>query len=337
MRKLAMLALVWVLFLMVVAALAPAIVGTKPLVVRYKDEIYFPAMGYFNPRWENALFARRPFRKVYTAEAFAKGDPNYWAVWPLIYQDPQVRVNEGQWAGQPANPYGDEGRPSRFNLFGTDQQGIDVFAQMVHATVTALLVGFVSTGIAASIGIPFGALAGYLGGWLDMLLSRLLEVVLCIPPLVLILALIAIVERPTIWHVMAVLGVTGWTSIARLTRAEFIKLRESEFVTAARALGSSPLRIMFRHILPNALAPVLVPITFGIASAILLESALSFIGWGGTAPSWGKLLSAARSNLQMWWLIVFPGAAIFLAVLAYNLIGEGLQEATDPRLREAGK
>jgi peptide/nickel transport system permease protein len=336
-RKLAMVALAWVLFLVLIATLAPAIIGTKPLVVKYRGEIYFPAMGYFNSRWENSIFARRPFRKVYTVEAFQKGDPNYWAVWPLVYQDPYVRVYEDQWVGQPANPYGDQGGPNRFNLFGTDQQGIDVFAQMVHATVTALLVGFVSTGIAACIGIPLGALAGYLGGWLDMLLSRLLEVVLCIPALVLILALIAIVERPTIWHVMAVLGVTGWTSIARLTRAEFIKLRESEFVTAARALGSRPLRIMFRHILPNALAPVLVPITFGIASAILLESALSFIGWGGTSPSWGKLLSAARSNLQMWWLIVFPGAAIFLAVLAYNLIGEGLQEATDPRLREAGK
>jgi peptide/nickel transport system permease protein len=333
-----MIALGWVLLLMLVAALAPAIAGTKPLVVKYQDEIYFPAMGYFNPRWENAIFARRPFRKVYTVEAFQKGDPNYWAIWPLVFQDPYVRVDEDRaWAGQPANPYGDEGSPNRFNLFGTDQQGIDVFAQMVHATITALLVGFVSTGIAAAIGIPLGALAGYLGGWIDMLLSRLLEVVLCIPALVLILALIAIVERPTIWHVMAVLGVTGWTRIARLTRAEFIKLRESEFVTAARALGSGPMRIMYRHILPNSLAPVLVPITFGIASAILLESALSFIGWGGTAPSWGKLLNSARSSLHMWWLIVFPGGAIFLAVLAYNLIGEGLQEATDPRLREAGK
>jgi hypothetical protein len=170
-RKLAMAALIWVLLLVLVAALAPAIVGTKPLVVKYQDEIYFPAMGYFSPRWENAIFARRPFRKVYTAEAFQKGDPNYWAVWPLMHQDPYVRVDEDRaWPGQPANPYGDQGRPSRFNLFGTDQQGIDVFAQMVHATLTALLVGFVSTGIAAFIGIPFGALAGYLGGWLDMLL-----------------------------------------------------------------------------------------------------------------------------------------------------------------------
>jgi peptide/nickel transport system permease protein len=138
---------------------------------------------------------------------------------------------------------------------------------------------------------------------------------------------------------MAIIGCTGWTSISRLARAEFLKLRESEFVTAARALGASQLRIMFRYILPNALAPVLVPITFGIASAILIESGLSFLGFGAPPPnpSWGTLLNAGRNNLQLWWLIFFPGTAIFLAVLAYNLIGEGLQDATDPRLREAGK
>jgi peptide/nickel transport system permease protein len=170
-----------------------------------------------------------------------------------------------------------------------------------------------------------------------MLLSRLIELVMCIPPLVLILALIAVLERPTIWHLMAVLGLTNWTGIARLMRGEFIRLREADFVTAARALGVGWFGIMFRHIFRNGLAPVLVPITFGIASAIVIESGLSFLGFGAPPPnpSWGGLLEAGRSNLQMWWLIAFPGAAIFLTVLAYNLIGEGLQEATDPRLRQA--
>jgi peptide/nickel transport system permease protein len=132
-----------------------------------------------------------------------------------------------------------------------------------------------------------------------------------------------------------VIGATGWTSIARLTRGEFLKLREMEFVTAARALGATQPRIIFRHVLPNALAPVLVPVSFGIAGAILTESSLSFLGFGSPPPnpSWGTLLNSARDNLTMWWLVVFPGGAIFLAVLAYNLIGEGLQEATDPRLR----
>jgi peptide/nickel transport system permease protein len=158
---------------------------------------------------------------------------------------------------------------------------------------------------------------------------------MCIPPLVLILALVAIIDRPGIMPMMAVIGATGWTSIARLTRGEFLKLREMEFVTAARALGATQPRIIFRHVLPNALAPVLVPVSFGIAGAILTESSLSFLGFGSPPPnpSWGTLLNSARDNLTMWWLVVFPGGAIFLAVLAYNLIGEGLQEATDPRLR----
>ena len=158
---------------------------------------------------------------------------------------------------------------------------------------------------------------------------------MCVPPLVLILALIAIVEKPTIWDMMVVLGATSWTGIARLTRGEFLRLRENDFVMAARALGMGGIRIMSRHVLRNALAPILVPITFGIASAILTESALSFLGFGAPPPnpSWGTLLNDGRTNLQMWWLIVFPGMAIFLTVLAYNLVGEGIQEATDPRLR----
>jgi len=337
-RRLAMAALLYVCLLGLVALLSPAIVGTKPIVCKYKGRLYFPAMSYFNPRWENSIFYHDRFRKRYPKNLKEK-DPNSWAIWPLVYQDPYRRVTEDEWPGQPGNPTGDKGKPNRYNIMGTTQEGVDVFAQMVHGTKIALLVGFVSTGIAAVIGIVIGALAGYFGGWVDVLLSRLIEVVMCVPSLVLILALIAIVENPTIWHLMAVLGVTGWTGMARLTRGEFIKLNNTEFVAAARAVGAGWPRIMFRHMLPNALAPVLVPITFGIAAAILIESGLSFLGFGAPppTPSWGRLLNAGRSNLQMWWLIVFPGAAIFLTVLAYNLIGEGIQEATDPRLREAGK
>ena len=321
-----------------VAVLAPAIAGTKPIVCKYKGSIYFPALGYFNPRWENPVFFRDKFRRVYPGNLEAK-DPKSWAIWPLVYQDPYRRVRADEWPGHPGNATGALGTPSRYNIFGTTQSGIDVFAQMVHGTTIALLVGFVSMGIASAIGITVGAMAGFFRGRVDIVLSRIIEVVMCIPSLVLILALISLVAKPTIWHVMAILGCTGWTSIARLTRAEFLKLREMEFVTAARALGVRPLRIIFRHVLPNALAPVLVPITFGIAGAILTEAALSFLGFGAPPPnpSWGTLLNAGRMNLNMWWLVFFPGIAIFLTVLAYNLIGEGMQEATDPRLREAGK
>ena len=333
-----MLALLLVVFLALVALFSPAIAGTKPVVCKYKGELYFPALAYFQPGWENPVFLRDKFRKIYPKNLREK-DPDSWAIWPLVYQDPFRRVRDGEWEGQPGNPKGGGGAPSRYNLLGTNQEGVDVFAQMVHGTRIALLVGFVSTGIAAFIGIIVGAIAGYLRGWVDMLLSRIIELVMCIPSLVLILALIAVVENPTIWHLMAILGMTSWTRIARLMRAEFIKLRTAEYVTAARALGMSRVRIMLRQILPNALAPVLVPITFGIAAAILIESGLSFLGFGAPPPnpSWGTLLNSGRRNLDLWWLIAFPGMAIFMTVLAYNLIGEGLQEATDPRLREAQK
>ncbi len=335
-RRLAMLALVYIIFLGLVALFAPAIAGTKPVVCKYKGEIYFPALGYFKREWENPVFYRDRFRREYPNNLQEK-DPESWAIWPLVYQDPYRRVREGEWQDRPGNPSGNQGNPNEINLFGTDSYGVDVFAQMVHGTTIALLVGFVSMGIAGTIGIIVGALAGYLGGWVDIVCSRAIEVVLCVPALVLILAIIAIIEKPTIWHMMAVLGCTRWPDIARLARAEFIRLRSADFVTAARAIGVGRVRIMFRYILPNALAPVLVPITFGIAGAILIESGLSFLGFGAPPPnpSWGTLLNSGRANLQLWWLIVFPGAAIFLAVLAYNLVGEGLQEATDPRLRSA--
>jgi peptide/nickel transport system permease protein len=335
-RKLSLLALVYVILMALVALFSPAIAGTKPIVCKYKGDIYFPALGYFNMSWENPIFRIDRFRDVYPTNLKEK-DPESWAIWPLVYQDPRRRVRAGEWPNQPANPAQDFGEPNRYNWFGTNRAGVDVFAQMVHGTRTALLVGFVSMGIAGAIGIVVGALAGYLGSWVDMLLSRVIEVVMCIPSLVLILALLAVVERPTIWHLMAVLGVTNWTSIARLTRGEFLRLREADFVTAARAMGVGRVRIMVRHIFRNAMAPVLVPISFGIASAIILESALSFLGFGAPPPnpSWGTLLNDGRSNMQMWWLIFFPGIAIFVTVLAYNLIGEGLQEATDPRLKQS--
>jgi peptide/nickel transport system permease protein len=331
-----MAALVFVAVLTLIAIFAPAIAGTKPIVCRYKGSIYFPAMGYFHRKWENPVFARDRFRNRYYENLKAK-DRESWAVWPLIYQDPYRRVREGEWPGQPENPSGVGGRPNENNWLGTNQQGFDVLASMIHGAQTAVSVGFVSMGIAAAIGITLGAIAGYFGGWIDTVISRVIEVVMCVPSLVLILALVALLDRVNNLHLMVIVGCTSWTGIARLTRAEFLKLKQMEFVSAARAMGAGSWRIMFRHVLRNALAPVLVPITFGIADAILIESGLSYLGFGASPPnpSWGTLLSAGRRTIEdTWWLIVFPGAAIFLTVLAYNLIGEGLQEATDPRLRQ---
>ncbi|MFO0820795.1 MAG: ABC transporter permease [Pirellulales bacterium] len=335
-RYFASLALVYVSLLALVSIFSPALAGTKPVVCRYKGQLYFPALGYFNSKWENPIFMKDRFYKIYPKN-LKKKDPESWAVWPVLYLDPYRRVKDGEWENRPGDDVYEP--PSWQNPFGTNHAGVDVMAQMIHGTQIALLVGFVSTGIAAIIGVILGAVAGYLGGVADMLVSRVIEVVMCVPALVLILTLLAILEKPTIWHMMAVLGITGWTGIARLTRGEFLKLRQAEFVTAARALGVRWPRIVFRHILPNAMAPVLVPISFGIAAAILTESGLSLLGFGAPPPnpSWGTLLNSGKQNLQMWWLILFPGIAIFLTVLSYNLIGEGLQEATDPRLREAGK
>lgn len=366
-----MAALIFTLFLAVVAVSAPMIAGTKPIVCKYKGNIYFPFLGYYVRSWENSIFFRDKFRKRYPKNLKEK-DPDSWAVWPLVYQDPYRRVREDEFPGQPGNPSSHHGKPWLYylvvrawdgatgsnhvattfadpddpgkvvvphNILGTDSRGFDVFAQMVHGTGIALSVGFVSMGIASAIGITVGALAGYFGGVTDWILSRFIEVALSIPSLVLILALLAILEKPTIWHLMAVIGCLRWTGIARLTRGEFLKLRKMEYVTAADSLGAGPMRIMFLHMLRNSLAPILVPITFGIASAILLESGLSLLGFGAPPPnpSWGSLLKAGREDIQhMWWLIFFPGMAIFLTVTAYNLIGEGVQEATDPKLRQAG-
>ncbi len=335
-RRLPMAALCFVALLGLIALLSPCLAGTKPIVCRYKGELYFPALGYFNPRWENPVFMKDRFYKIYPKN-LKKKDPESWAIWPVFYADPYRRVRDGEWEDRKGHQiYAD---PNWNNWFGTNQAGVDVLAQMIHGTRIALLVGFVSTSVAAVIGILLGAVAGYFGGLADMLVSRVVELVMCVPAIILILTLLAILDKPTIWHMMAMLGLTGWTGIARLTRGEFLKLRQAEFVTAARALGVGWLRIILRHILPNAMAPVLVPISFGIASAILTEAGLSLLGFGAPPPnpSWGTLLNSGKQNLQMWWLIVFPGVAIFLTVLSYNLIGEGLQESTDPRLREAGK
>ncbi|MFN3149531.1 ABC transporter permease [Bremerella sp.] len=337
-RFFAMAAFYYVIFLGLVAIFSPAIVGTKPIICYYKGNIYFPAMGYFHPSWENAIFTTGDyFNNRYEAN-LKKNDPDSWAIWPLIRQDPIERVGDDWFEGQKGNPISTEGTPSFQNFFGTSSVGVDVFAQLVHGTRIALLVGFVSMGIASVIGIVIGAVSGYYGGWIDFVLSRFIEVVLCVPTLILVIALLAVVVSPSIWQVVLVIGLTGWTGIARLTRAEFLKIRQIEYVAAAKAMGAGPFRIMFVHILRNALAPILVPISFGIAAAIFTESALSFLGIGADSqtPTWGRVLKEGQDQIRsMWWLSFFPGLAIFTTVLAYNLIGEGIQEATDPRTRDA--
>ncbi len=226
--------------------------------------------------------------------------------------------------------------PSPTHLLGTDTLGRDVLSRVIYGARISLLVGFVAVGLATLIGVLVGALAGYYGGVVDAVLMRLVDLMLCFPTLFLILAVIAVLG-PSIWNIMVVIGVTGWMGVARLVRAEFLSLREREFVVAARALGASDARLIWRHLLPNALTPVMVSATLGVAGAILTESALSFLGLGVQAPtpSWGNILTMGKDNLEIaWWLSVFPGLAILVTVMSYNLLGEGIREAIDPRLRD---
>jgi len=226
--------------------------------------------------------------------------------------------------------------PSPAHLLGTDTLGRDVLSRIIFGARVSLLVGFVAVGIATLIGVLVGALAGYYGGVLDQILMRLVDLMLCFPTIFLILAVIAVLG-PSIWNIMAVIGLTSWMGVARLVRAEFLSLREREFVVAARALGASDARLIWRHLLPNALTPVMVSATLGVAGAILVESSLSFLGLGvqPPTPSWGNMLTMGKDNIEIaWWLSVFPGLAILVTVMSYNLLGEGIREAIDPRVRD---
>ena len=223
--------------------------------------------------------------------------------------------------------------PNGQHHFGTDELGRDVLSRMVHGARISLTVGLLATVMALVIGCLLGALAGYYGGAADWFISRIIEVVLCFPLIFLSLAIVAFFG-PSIWTVMIALGLTTWTSEARYIRGEFLRIREMEFAYAARASGARDSRIIFRHFLPNALAPVLVSASFGVAYAILTESALSFLGLGVPLPTatWGSILSSAQQFIEYaWWLVVFPGVAIFLTVAAFNIIGDRFRDALDPR------
>ncbi|TAN41533.1 MAG: ABC transporter permease [Nitrospirae bacterium] len=228
-------------------------------------------------------------------------------------------------------------KPGIHHPLGTDDLGRDILSRMIWGARISLSVGFVAVGIATLIGILFGAIAGYYGGWPDMIITRFIDIMLSIPTFFLILAVIAFIGSG-IFNIMAVIGFTSWMGVARLVRAEFLTLKERDYVLAARALGASDMQIIFRHIMINSMAPVLVSAVLGIAGAVLVESALSFLGIGvqPPTPSWGNILTLGKDNIEIaWWLSVFPGLAILITVLGYNLLGEGIRDAIDPRLWES--
>ena len=227
--------------------------------------------------------------------------------------------------------------PSSSHPLGTDQLGRDVLSRMLYGARVSLAVGFVSVGIATLIGVVLGSIAGYNGGLIDAFVMRLVDLMLVFPRLFLLLAVLAFL-KPSIWTIMAVIGLTGWMGVTRLVRAEFLALKEREFVVWSQAVGASGFRVIWRHILPNAMAPVLVAMTLGIPAAILTESGLSFLGIGVQPPyaTWGNILNEGKDTIEIgWWLSFYPGVAILLTVLSYNLLGEGIRDALDPRLRQS--
>jgi peptide/nickel transport system permease protein len=323
-NRIAMAGLAVILAFFAIAAAADVIANDKPLVMKYQGKFYFPALkdyavrlgvSRWDPQFQNVSF------KQFAKDNFKDGD---WAKFPLIpYSPNEVNLSDPRRG------------PSGQHLFGTDDIGRDVASRIVHGARVSLSVGFVAVSIYVLAGLAIGAIAGYYGGLMDIIVSRLIEIMLTIPTFFLIITIVAFLPQ-SIFNVMVVIGVTNWPTIARLTRGEFLKTKSLEYVVAARALGATDFRTIFRHILPNTLAPVFVAATFGVASAILIESTLSFLGFGvpPSTASWGSMLYNARQLLpSAWWLTAFPGLAVFLTVISYNLVGEGLRDAADPRLQ----
>lgn len=301
-----------------------------------------------------ALSLAAPFLANDTPLWLVKGGKTYPLPNLITYADLQAenlynnfdrwRPGPGEYALWPPVPHGPLRQDLRARLaapgpqhwFGTDDRGRDVLSRIIWGGRISMSVGFLSVGIAVLVGVILGALAGYYGKWVDVVVLRLIEIWMCVPSFFLIITVMALLE-PGIMNIMVVIGLTSWPEVARLVRGEFLKQKEMDYAAAARALGFGDRRIIFRHILPNAVSPVFVAATFGVAGAILTESGLSFLGFGVPPPtaSWGEILKQSQSYVDFaWWLVLFPGIAIFLTVVAFNLVGDGLRDAMDPRLRQ---
>jgi peptide/nickel transport system permease protein len=364
-RRSAKAGLVWIVVLIVVAILAPVLANTEPLLVEVGGRWSSPALHHLTPT-DVTLFVLTAaailawsLKRVFTAGSWIALGVILVATIVLsnAFVHPPATVNWQEYRDLEregriqyklmtplpfsANDYerDDPGQilrpPSRLHPLGTEVNGGDILSRMIHATRTALSIGLISTGISVVIGVIIGGLMGYFVGRLDILGMRLIEIFEAIPTLFLLITFVAFFGRNLIM-IMVIIGLTGWTIEARFIRAEFLRLRKQDFVHAAVAAGLPLRSILFRHLLPNGIAPILVTSSFGIASAILFESILSFLGLGPVdQPSWGQLLnqSLGVGGSFVWWIAMFPGLAIFLTVFAYNLIGEALRDALDPKLQ----
>jgi peptide/nickel transport system permease protein len=320
-NKPAVAALYFFYFMFAVAILGDFLANDKPILCSYKGEVYAPVLKDY------AVGLGISSYPAELQNANWKELKYDWSIFPPVRYSASATDIMSSFA--PPFQSGSD------HYLGTDQPGRDVLAGLIHGARISLSIGFVSMGIATIIGLILGALAGYFGGWVDIVISRIIEVFLNFPTLFLILAIVAFYGAD-VFLVMVVIGITGWMSIARLVRGEVLRIRNMEYVTAANSLGFSSMRVIFRHVIPNSIAPVLVSIAFGIAGAILTESALSYLGFGVPVETvtWGSALNQSRTATFAWWLAVFPGIMIFLTAYTYNMIGDGLRDATDPRLRD---
>jgi len=367
----ARIGLAWVVILAFVACFSPLLANSMPLMVSEGGQVSMPILRYLSAEdlmlmvlFIAVLLLWKMPLKFSTKAAIAASSALIALLVGLailsppktiIYDQFREKATSGnyEWQVLPPIPYspsdysrdfGDNSLKApmvtqkQFHLMGTDSTGSDVASRMVHASRVALSIGFIATGISMIIGIIIGGQMGYFAGRFDMIGMRIVEVFEAIPVLFLLLAFVAFFGR-SVYILMIIIGVTGWSGYARYIRAEFLKLRKQDYVQAAIASGLPLRSILFRHMLPNGIAPVLVVASFGVAAAILTEATLSFLGLGPVeAPSWGSMLNeAVKSSVFNWWMAVFPGGAIFLTVFSYNLMGEALRDAVDPQLsRKAG-
>lgn len=371
-----LLSLAFIIFLFAVAVLAPFLANDKPYIIRIDGELLFPLLTSLRPadycvflaaavalvqlilirrnrkKIDPSVRGARLFRQISISTlvlitgcvlviifvprklqktgrykqmlASGKAKKAIFPPVPYSYRAVNLDVNE-----QP---------PDSIHWLGTDDVGADVLCRLIHGSRISLSVGFVAVGISTLLGVFIGSILGYFGGKVDFIGMRFVEIMMAVPAFFLIITIVAFFPR-SLLNIMIIIGITSWTRDARFIRAEFFKLRNQDYVQAAMSLALPLRSILFRHMLPNGVAPVLVNATFGIAAAIFIEAALSFLGFGVAppTPSWGQMLSLGISTTGrfLWWLSIFPGLAIFLTVMAYNLVGEGLRDAIDPRLREA--
>ncbi len=367
-RTSARIGLAWIVILVFLAVFAPLIANSHPLLLSQNGALSSPLLKYLTPGDVVLLvvfsvavilyFLRRlSYKSRLAIFAVTIGlitiVANLWIQPPKLTVYDQYRQAEAagtyDWVLRTPIPYsprdylrdkGDTGlekpfdNKQRYHLFGTEANGADLLSRMIHASRIALGIGFVATGIAMIIGIIIGGLMGYFSGWVDMIGMRLVEIFEAVPTLFLLLTFVAFFGR-SLYIMMVIIGITSWSGYARFLRAEFLRLRQQDYVQAAIACDLPLRSILFRHMLPNGIAPILVVASFGVASAILAEAILSFLGLGLVdEPSWGQMLNqAVQSSNFYWWMAAFPGGAIFLTVFAYNLMGEALRDAIDPYLK----